>query len=385
MTLAACESPRSSVQVCVLSPSAIAPILSPLLDKSLGCKKVVVIVTPDNIKRFDHLQKVLKVYQVKAEKFVISSAFDIESLRIELSELMTTLIDESPLVNVTVGSKPLAIVLHEQAISLDFSVFYLNTNDQLNWFWPRHQPTLALEDVIKCEPFLMAHGIDVLSAKTPQMRPELVSFFKEQLSGFEEGELLIRNLNRLAFQGKSNYQAVLSNADLENEALQQFLNGLHQHGCINLNGKCVDFIDEESHFFANGGWLENWVHVHLDRIKTQLPALQHHLASVELRYGASEIKNEIDNLVVYNNNLYVIECKTVRFKSGSKPANDVIYKLDTLQKQLGGALGKGLLVSFYEITEREQQRAKEYGIKVIHGQQLLHLQKHLADWFTEQR
>lgn len=385
MELKSSENNWSPVQVCVLSASAIAPILSPILDNNLGCEKVVVIVTQDNIKRFDHLQKVLKTYQVRAEKFVVSSAFDIESLRVELSELMTSLIDERPLVNVTVGSKPLAIVLHEQATSLEFPVFYLNTNDQLNWFWPRHQPTLALDDVVKCEPFLMAHGIEVVSAKTPQMRPELVDFFKEQLTGLEGFDLLIRDLNRLAFQGKSNYQAVLSNADLENEALQQFLNGLQQHGCIEFNGQCVDFIDEESHFFANGGWLENWVHVHLNRLKKQLPALQHHLASVELRYGTSAIKNEIDNLVLYNNNLYLIECKTVRFKSGSKPASDVIYKLDTLQKQLGGALGKGLLVSFYEITEREQQRAKEYGIKVIHGQQLFHLQKHLADWFTEQR
>lgn len=379
------ESVSSRVHICVLSPSAIAPILSPLLDRRLGCEKAIVIATADNKKRFESLKAVLKSHQIGTELFEIASAFDINQLRIEISKLMMSLLDEQPFVNVTVGSKPLSIVLHEQAVVLDFPVYYLNVDDQLSWFWPREQQTVALEDRIKCVPFLLAHGIKVISFQTPQMRPELVNFFKEHAFQSGNNSLVIRDLNRFAYLGKDDFKCSLTKKDMANEVLYDFLNGLDVHGCLKLTGHHIDFIDEDHHFFINGGWLEAWVHVHLDRLKKQLPALQHHLASVELEDVETGIKNEIDNLVLYNNNLYVLECETVRFKPGFKPATDVIYKLDTLQKQLGGALGKGVLISLYEISEHELDRAKMYGIKVIHGSQLLRLEHHLTAWLTDNR
>lgn len=379
------ESQWSSVHVCVLSSSAIAPVLSPLLDRQLGCKSVVVIATRDNAERFEFLKEVLNNHQIDAQLKVISSVFDIETLRQELSELLVSLVDERPLVNVTVGSKPLSIVLHEQAVVLDFPVYYLNTNDQLSWFWPKHQPMIELEDRIKCAQFLRAHGLSVESAESPQMRPGLVDVFSDLLSDFAQRSELILILNRLANRAGKHYQAVLTKAELANAELRAFLQRLDEHGCIRFKRDEVDFINEQRHFFANGGWLEYWVHVHLNRLKQKLPALQHHLASVELQCRATGVKNEIDNLLLYNNNLYLVECKTVRFKAGAKPAVDVIYKLDTLQKQLGGVLGKGLLVSFYPITERELERARLYGIEVIHGEQLARLEDYLMRWLIKKR
>lgn len=375
----------SKVHVCVLSASAIAPILSPMLDSKLGCTRAVVIATKDNEKRFDYLKRVLSSHQIQAEMFVITNPFDIEQLRKELAELLGSLVNERPLVNVTVGTKPLSIVLHEQATKLDFPVYYLNTNDQLTWFWPRHQAPMELEDLIKCEPFLNAHGVEVLSSKNPSMRPELFDIFKKRVASADKQDLLIRDLNRLAHSANDLFEVGLKSADFKNEALQPFLQALQAQGCLKIHQHKVDFINSANLNFAKGGWLEEWVHVHLNRLKKKLPALQHHLSSVELTYGDENVKNEIDNLILYNNNLYIIECKTVRFKAGSKPAGDVIYKLDTLQKQLGGALGRGLLISLYEITRLELERAKQYGIKVIQGRQLSRLDSHITTWLSEKR
>jgi hypothetical protein len=53
----------------------------------------------------------------------------------------------------------------------------------------------------------------------------------------------------------------------------------------------------------------------------------------------------MDVVVVHNNRLLMIECKTGNLARDRKD-EDIIYKLDSLTDQAGGLLGAGALVSF---------------------------------------
>ena len=58
-----------------------------------------------------------------------------------------------------------------------------------------------------------------------------------------------------------------------------------------------------------------------------------------------DIRNEMDVVVVHNNRLLMIECKTGNLARDRKD-EDIIYKLDSLTDQAGGLFGAGALVSF---------------------------------------
>ena len=74
--------------------------------------------------------------------------------------------------------------------------------------------------------------------------------------------------------------------------------------------------------------------------------------------------------------MLLIECK-----SGKQiDAQDAIYKLGQVVKQVGGSMAQGLYVSAKPLTEGDSRRAKEYNIKVIQEDDLPNLSNYLRDW-----
>jgi ribosomal protein L3 len=97
-------------------------------------------------------------------------------------------------------------------------------------------------------------------------------------------------------------------------------------------------------------------------------------------------KNEIDVMVIHNNMLFVFEAKTQKKQKQQDKdktwANEAIYKLAALNKQLGGIRTKPILVSVTEINAIAKKRASVFGIEILDYHKVERLEEELLRLFN---
>ena len=77
-----------------------------------------------------------------------------------------------------------------------------------------------------------------------------------------------------------------------------------------------------------------------------------------------------------HNSALIIECKAKKHDH----AQDAIYKLGQLVRQVGGLMARGLYVSARPVSDADRGRAKEYGVDVLAGEELASLSDYLRNW-----
>ncbi len=93
----------------------------------------------------------------------------------------------------------------------------------------------------------------------------------------------------------------------------------------------------------------------------------------------------MDVALLCNNRLYIIECKTKRFKSvkhADGPGAEAIYKIDTLQDIFGGLHAHGMLVSYLRVSDYDKSRANDLGIQVCDYKMLRNLHNEIRQWMN---
>lgn len=108
--------------------------------------------------------------------------------------------------------------------------------------------------------------------------------------------------------------------------------------------------------YLSGAWLEEYVWFAAKDAGAQEVGLS--VTFTDDSNRKSNIRNEVDVALVHNNQLLMMECKT------GNPARDrkdqeIVYKLDSLSGQAGGALGASALISFRPL---EHTTAKGYSV-----------------------
>lgn len=150
--------------------------------------------------------------------------------------------------------------------------------------------------------------------------------------------------------------------------------------------KIIDYHSEENRFWCNGGWLEEFVRTRLYRLKNN-GMIDDWDSNVDIPDGlksrgrplSQDNKNELDAAFSVANRLFLIECKTAD-PARNNAFSDVIYKLDSLKKSLGGVLSRGMIVSVFEPRHADKRRCEELGIKLVYGTDVLKLEEKLKNW-----
>lgn len=96
----------------------------------------------------------------------------------------------------------------------------------------------------------------------------------------------------------------------------------------------------------------------------------------QITHSTSKTQNEIDGIAVAHNRALIIECKAKK----QDQAQDAIYKLGQLVRQVGGLMARGLYVSARPVSDTDRARAKEYGVDVLAGEELASLSDYLRNW-----
>jgi len=287
----------------------------------------------------------------------------------------------------------MSIAAYEIFTEFNKPIFYVHPEtDYVSWINRREFPSFNVADRIKLPAFLQAHGAEVSRTGERSGVPKNLRRVTKTL--IEHAEALAKPLSTLNWLAQQAVENLTSPRLTENQHQWQELNALIQlfasEGLLTYQNQCLHFKDEPSRFFVNGGWLEAYTYSLLYGLRGSISKIQDVGRSIELSRDSTgrAVKNELDVAFLYNNHLYMIECKTSRFVDAKQVQNadfdthgaDVLYKLDTLKWLLGGVRTKVMLVSYQPLSSWDRQRARDLEIETCTAQQLVRLENTLRHW-----
>ncbi len=150
-----------------------------------------------------------------------------------------------------------------------------------------------------------------------------------------------------------------------------------EHGLLSINEAYsqITFASQDIAEYLCGGWVEEYVFLKF----TGTLAPSQYTLGAQLTHIASKTQNEIDGIAVAHNRALIVECKAKK----QDQAQDAIYKLGQLVRQVGGLMARGLYVSARSVSDADRSRAREYGVDVLAGEDLAQLSDYLRRWKSD--
>ncbi|GGY39102.1 hypothetical protein GCM10011297_10380 [Bacterioplanes sanyensis] len=288
---------------------------------------------------------------------------------------------EHPLwVNITGGTKLMSLAAYEVFNPCAERILYANTVERRIEFLGSAAPRAEeMRDVLTLPLCLRAHGLTAQDSQSNHsdnwqnhihQRAELSHFL---VSHHLDLLQLIKQLNS-TFAGK-NKQHKRLHWQAPTSVEQQTLTLLTEHGLLTPSHDSNEWMlgsADQANTYLSGSWLEEY---------TWLCA-QPHLAPDRLGHSVKvnvqgKIHNEGDVLIVANNKLLQIECKTGNINKGGQHTT---HKLALLASRLGGLLADKLLVSLIEPDTSLSERLNSHQIQVCSGTELSQLPQLLQHW-----
>ncbi len=378
---------KKQIHVYLVSDEPIANI-SPALDMAVRPDKVFLIVSPQMKKHAMWLKDILQAEaRIEIEYCFIQDAWDLASIRQRLIELLTANPNDSLTLNASCGTKPMLLAAFEVFRDAHNPVFFVQTNqDKLYWLYPRNRASHDLADRVKLKHFLRAYGTEIDNRGSSKVKMPWQQLGQNLIDNIETFSRHIGTLNWLAQRAEGKLiSSTMSNSYLDKPDFRKLLTMFREAGIFAVKGNRLEFPNEEARFFTNGGWLEQTVFALIQSLQKNNPQIQDLSQSLEVSRQGQEkpVRNELDVVILCNNKLYIIECKTKRFKSikhADSPGAEALYKIDTLQDVFGGLNANGMLLSYLRFSDYDRSRAKDLNIRVCDYTQLIHLRDEINQW-----
>lgn len=157
--------------------------------------------------------------------------------------------------------------------------------------------------------------------------------------------------------------------------LRQGLEKSGEHGLIRFDAQAmtVEFADEDARAYLNGHWLEEYAWMALRKVDGSDCNCSVKVISTE----NPSVKNEIDVALTSHNRLLMVECKTANLNGSGTQA---LYKLDSLQQQLGGSFANTVLVSARKLDPEVDGRARQNRTLVVQQGNIILLRQLAQRW-----
>ena len=254
-----------------------------------------------------------------------------------------------------------------------------------------NQRTTPLRSVLDIRRYLQAYGVRYVNAFSDE-----VSWQQQVLDRKSVTRYLADNAEKLGdFFGVINW-LVYSSLEIRNREYFLRTQGtllrsrpkglwrttmlmLQNAGFITWDGGLeVTFNDVESARYLGGIWLEEYAY-----LTAREAAVEHVACSVRINWEKSrQTTNELDLILVHENRMLVIECKTLRLGADERKDSDMIYKISDLGDELRGLFGETWLVSARKPDPVLTARAKSRRLHILAGGELKSLKKNLIHWMN---
>lgn len=371
--------------LCLVSAQA-TPNLLPLLDESWRPRKVVLACSKQMKGQAQALRSVIqtKGAGITVKLLDLPDAYDYAALSEAFLNFLADHADENIALNVTGGTKLMAVAAQEVFRAEGKPVFYVSVENDEVLVIGENSSSRPLRAKLKVHEVLKAHGYAVTVDEHPPITRELRDLTARLIDRVAGAGRALGALNGLARSARNapRLAADLTPNQLDSRALGDILALIEDADLAHLKGRTLTFKNEESRFFANGGWLEAHVYEALQSVRSQHDNLSDVVMGVRVGFAEGSHrtqgndKNEIDVAFLFRNTLHLIECKTANLaQPGSgddDKATEAIYKMESLLK-LGGLRTRGMVVDYrgqLSQSEANKKRAAEAGIAIVSGVQL---------------
>lgn len=388
-----------TTHLCLVSAQA-TPNLLPLLDETWRPRKVVLACSAPMKNAAIAMRAVIqsKASGMTVETLALPDAYDYAALSDTFLGYLADHADDNIALNVTGGTKLMAVAAQEVFRSAGKPVFYVNVENDSVLVIGNQAVSQPLRAKLKVHEMLRAHGYQVSTQERPQVSRELRDLTARLIDHVACAGRALGTINALARMARDEpgLRVDLTPAQYDSRSLADMLALFADAGLLRLNGQAIIFKNEEARFFVNGGWLESHVYEALQSLRAQHDALSDVAMGVRVGFGGGvspakvRDKNEIDVAFLYRNTLHLIECKTANLAQGGKGddtrATEALYKMESLLK-LGGLRTRGMVVDYrgqLASSEADRQRAAEAGIAIVAGAQLKDLKGAISRlWLTK--
>ena len=369
------------IQIMLVSEQA-APNLLAALDPRMKPKEAVLLVSQKMMSRADALRSVLQEAGIKTSRIALPDEHNLATLENTLMDVASQREGQSIALNLTGGTKLMALAAQTVAQLAQWPVFYVDVDtDQIIWLDKTH-PAQALTQQLRINHYLRGYGFTLTQGiDRPQPNAAYQSLLQDLVLNVGSLEEPIGQLNWLGQQAESEGRLTvkLSHRQLDSRSLEALLRKFDEAQVLKLEGDTLRFSSEGSRLFAKGGWLEHHVYQTVCQVTGDL-AIRDKAANLVVQ-DAGQQKNEIDVAFMARNRMFAIECKTARMDSpDSQKANDTLYKLAENCRRIGGLGTRGMLATYRPLRDSECRLAKALNIEVVAGVTLARLGERLKQW-----
>ena len=324
---------------------------------------------------------------------------EIKYRAMEIEEALHQRYPDRPITyHATGGTKLMALGFYEVFHESPNTVLYTDTeHGMIEVLYPEQSQPIAIDKVLTIESYLLSMDkqirkrADSLWEYTARHRRSLTIWLAQNAKKLEKYWSVI---NLLAHQALEEQERGKPPALITPE--QFFISGKTPFGdwktalekCTkagicqwdNDNPQRLNFEDADGAQYLSGGWLEEYVWLTAKELGSE--QVYANVYFTETGNPRDDIRNEMDCLILHNNRLLMVECKTSVFKKGDSKSDGILYKLDTLERRTGGLFGDAWLVSARILDDATLNRAREYKIKVINGGEICQMKNLIQDWMN---
>ncbi len=365
-------------------------LITALLHQKFKADKMIFIGIECQRDNYQHLKLVLKEKDIDSTFFTIPSHVNIPEIKARIRDLIESIKLETDTLffNASCGSRHRLLAAYEVFRTYHYPIYAIEPfSDELCWIYPDGQAKEQVEDHISIKDCLTIFGA------RSELAPESDLTLLESVIG-TLGEKWASNayalgpglatLNYLATtcRKEQKLDVALSDKQQSYQELAILIDDLKSVHLADYQNGVLTFKNDAARQFANGEWLEWYVHLIVKNIQDELVTVQDLGINIQVfrKIDNKEVRNELDVVTVVNNKLHLIECKT---KGMSNDGDDTLYKLESIRDLLGGIQARAMLISFRPLRHHDVTRASDLGLALIGPDQLAHLHTHLYQWFLE--
>lgn len=329
--------------VCLVSRQAMANVLPVLMFKP---QNVFLLSTSEELDCGRHLQSLFSSKNIKVFLYDNINAYDDEALIKRLNEIFDKYADDIVL-NVTGGTKMMAIPAYEYFRERNKPVFYCNTDGHeiIHLFPQRKIEKINVQ--ISITDYLVSNGYKIEEEKNFSKELGVPSFLDwllpDKLSSFIPFADKVRREVKLDEPRTTRHIG-----DYQFEKMLDITRVKHFP---------TDTIIKVNANFFHGNWFEAVTE------KIVKDTLQCETKSGVKIVSPAGNKNEIDTLFIKNQQLYLVSCKSG--KTEGQGIKEHLAELEVLRSLTGGTFAKALFIYANKTPERILYRAKEFKIKAL--------------------
>ncbi len=379
---------KFDIHVCLISEQAAANLL-PIFDKNIRPKKAIFLVTERMQKLADNLKRTFSQKGVAVNIIRLTDPYDFIELEKEITNAIDAYQYDDIALNLTGGTKPMAIVAQSIFAILDKPAFYVNSDNAQIILLPKvGEKALrfySLQIQTELAPYLESYGYNIHQLGNTKINDEQSKLAYTLVKNYDQYKKFIPTLNWITNEksSKEKYKYNLAENSTISDKFESFIYDLYKDYIINYDDSIIDFMNEENRFFLAGGWLEHYVYQEIKEIKKisdlalGVKVVNSHFKPQKNDFAKENQgnTNELDVAFMANNILHIIECKTKKMDD----EKDILYKLETL-KHYGGKMTKVCLVTYLPISQSLENRAKELNIDIIQTKDLQRIKTKIQEW-----